>query len=237
VNLQPSNEWARFFLGVKIWRKDLGKFIRGGVVRGKVSEIAKLRIERKEARRNQRAQDRQRRDEERELRKRTELERDERNRKHKVLEEKWEREKFGIQILEVSIMGKTVRLLGNGFIQVYFLRRSSARYERLKSISAQTDGMSGVITIATDVTTHVLRTGSKSQKDVDNILRLEARGTVLLNQLGMTKVTLNDGGQTQSGGAISSGLADEVQKLADLRKTGLLTEEEFSKAKARLLGN
>jgi hypothetical protein len=42
--------------------------------------------------------------------------------------------------------------------------------------------------------------------------------------------------QNQSQNAVATSIADELRKLADLRDDGILTEDEFSVAKARLLG-
>jgi general stress protein CsbA len=44
------------------------------------------------------------------------------------------------------------------------------------------------------------------------------------------------GGGAQAGGGGSGGHADDLAKLADLRDRGVLTDEEFERAKAKVLG-
>ena len=149
-----------------------------------------------------------------------------------------EREKYGIVISEEPCGGKSVRLLSKGYVQIYFLSRKNAKYERLKNVSAQTTGMSGVITITTDISTYVLRTSGKSQEDVDRILKTESKAKALLNELAVTKVTVvsQEKNVPTSNNGTKSGLADQLQKLSDLHDAGALTRDEFELAKSRLLG-
>jgi hypothetical protein len=127
--------------------------------------------------------------------------------------------------------------MSKGFVQVYWLNRNKAKYERLKNISAQTTGMSGVLTITTDAGSYVLRTGGKSQREVDRVLKLVSAGHALLNDVAATNITVANPREPrpaqQPNG--NSGLADQLQKLADLRNSGALTDEEFEGAKACLL--
>jgi hypothetical protein len=145
-----------------------------------------------------------------------------------------ERRLYGIVTLEVTL-DKTVRLYSKGYVQVYTLRRSTARYEKLKRISAQTSGRSGVLTITTDTGTHVLRTlgkGLDSQKYVDRLLKFESEAQTILNDSGTTRVTVKPPEETHTS---KDGFADQLQKLVDLQRSGALTDEEFKAAKARLI--
>jgi len=196
--------------------------------------------EEKAAKNRDRVESQQRRSDERAQSKSGRLDAAEAKRKKKVDDAAFERERYGIQVFEEIYEGKKVRLLDKGFVQVYSFSRKSASYEVLKRISAQTYGMSGVVTITTNLKTHVLRTGGRfnQQKYVDRILELESKGKVLLNDLGTHKVTVQESTQTKPKAAvIGSNLAEQIQKLADLRNTGVLSEEEFRAAKARLIGN
>lgn len=159
-------------------------------------------------------------------------------REQKLAEAAKELEAYGIVVLELAFAGKSVRLYSKGYAQIYFMRRSKAEIERIRRVSAQTTGMSAVLTITTDSDTHVLRTSGKRQEDVDKVLKWESTAQAILNDLATTKVTTQppQSRQTQPPRDGGSTLADQLQKLAELHKSGALTDEEFGAAKARLLG-
>jgi len=138
---------------------------------------------------------------------------------------------YGIVMLETQIE-KTVRLYSKGYVQVYLFRRKGAKYEKLKRVSAQTTGGSGVLTVTTDSGTRVLRVGPNRQKYVDQLLRFESAAQTLLNDLATTKVTVMTPDQTS---VIKDEIVDQIEKLTELRKSGVLTDEEFQTARIRLL--
>jgi len=142
-----------------------------------------------------------------------------------------ERRLYGIVMLETQIE-KTVRLYSKGYVQVYLFRRKGAKYEKLKRVSAQTTGGSGVLTVTTDSGTRVLRVGPNRQKYVDQLLRFESAAQTLLNDLATTKVTVMTPDQTS---VIKDEIVDQIEKLTELRKSGVLTDEEFQTARIRLL--
>jgi len=143
-----------------------------------------------------------------------------------------ERRLYGIVMLETQIEVKTVRLYSKGYVQVYLFRRKGAKYEKLKRVSAQTTGGSGVLTVTTDSGTRVLRVGPNRQKYVDQLLRFESAAQTLLNDLATTKVTVMTPDQTS---VIKDEIVDQIEKLTELRKSGVLTDEEFQTARIRLL--
>ena len=51
----------------------------------------------------------------------------------------------------------------------------------------------------------------------------------------LSNLRLNLGNRSQSSVAEGSDIASQIQKLAELMQQGLLTEEEFTTAKAKLL--
>ena len=149
-----------------------------------------------------------------------------------------ERRLYGVLVLEIGGNfggGKTVGLYSKGYVQIYSFRRSNARYEQLKRVSAQTAGGAGVLTVTTDSGTRVLRTmssGPGKQKYVDQILKFESSAQTILNDLATIKVTVVPPEQPRTN---KDEFVDQLQKLTDLRKAGVLTDEEFEAARTRLL--
>lgn len=83
------------------------------------------------------------------------------------------------------------------------------------------------VTIVTDATTHLIHVSPPSETSLKTARKIEATGKGLLARL-------NSGGQPSS--APAADLASQIAKLVDLNKAGVLTDEEFSAAKAKLLG-
>lgn len=115
---------------------------------------------------------------------------------------------------------------------------------------AGAEGRKGFLTIATDKQIHTLiSTSNKGQNDVG--LALEAAGNSVLHANGVTSQEPVSQSQPATEpppaaerGAIVSNeatagptLAHRVRELADLHKDGILSDEEFASAKAKLLGS
>ena len=77
----------------------------------------------------------------------------------------------------------------------------------------------------------VIETSGASLSMKSNPIWLEEAKTVLMEQIDLKK------SKVEAGSKDANNLSSEVQRLAELFKDGLLTQEEFQSAKAKLLGS
>lgn len=80
--------------------------------------------------------------------------------------------------------------------------------------------------------------GPKRLKDIITLAQSEYRNMQLANQAQhlATAMGIQGGEVKYSSGPTSGGLASELEKLHQLKQQGIITEEEYNKAKNKLLG-
>lgn len=82
------------------------------------------------------------------------------------------------------------------------------------------------LTIVTDRTTHSLRVEAPYATDMKNGHAIASAGQALLNASGIATVTVTN----------DSDIAGQLEKLSNLHKKGILSDDEFAAAKSKLLG-
>lgn len=82
------------------------------------------------------------------------------------------------------------------------------------------------LTIVTDRTTHSLRVEAPYATDMKNGHAIAPAGQALLNASGIATVTVTN----------DSDIAGQLEKLSNLHKKGILSDDEFAAAKSKLLG-
>jgi hypothetical protein len=85
------------------------------------------------------------------------------------------------------------------------------------------------VSIVTDKNTHMIHVSPPSESAVKAARKIEATGKGLVSRISQTS---SSGKEHES----LTDMASQLAKLAELRDSGALTEEEFSNAKAKLLG-
>jgi hypothetical protein len=83
------------------------------------------------------------------------------------------------------------------------------------------------IVIVTDEETHTLRTAYTTKDNVNALHEIETRGKALIESLSPATKNVET--------KVSLGLSEELEKLASLKEQGLLSDEEFAAAKAKLI--
>jgi hypothetical protein len=162
-------------------------------------------------------------------------------------------EKIGKKVADEIFALKRVRIYENGYIEIGLGLASTP--EKLVSIQSSADitkksglgrAAAGVMTVGlnslasnrrgdlmlvidTDVNTRVLNTENPTTEDMKAMKKLEAVGNSVLARLSSTSVSPASVNSTTD-------LSVELARLNDLHKSGVLTAEEFSAAKSKLLG-
>jgi len=162
-------------------------------------------------------------------------------------------EQCGNLVVEDTFAAKRVAIYQNGYVRIGMFKLGAP--EKLMGISA-TDGSSnktGVgrgaaavatgglnyllseskrgdlyLTIITDKKTHSLHTSVPDDSEVRSMLKLEAAGSAVLK-------APTSSADAPSGS--SGSLAEEIANLKTLHDQGVLSDEEFNLAKAKLLGS
>ena len=159
-----------------------------------------------------------------------------------------ELETYGREVLSEMFSTHQIKIYDKGFVKVGFF----SQFERLVSIQASMDnlqkktgpgravsfvftaGLSSLgpnkrgdllLTIVTDKKVHALSTDVPYEHDMKSLKKIEQAGLAVLNALD------NEGPVAAS----PEGLGEALDKLVILHKSGSLTDEEFSQAKAKLL--
>ena len=146
---------------------------------------------------------------------------------------------------------KTVEIYDAGYVRVGLLLTQKSQFEKLKSInfSLQVQDRSGVghlwasgglgsrekrvllLTIATDKQIHTLSTEGEMGRSEDKLgLALEAAGNSVLADLNREPAPTVI---TQA--APQATVGERLRQIADLHQEGVLSDEEFAAAKAKLL--
>jgi hypothetical protein len=159
--------------------------------------------------------------------------------------------KYGALVKKGQFGLKTVEIYDSGHVRVGLLLTQKSQFEKLKSIkfSFQVQDRSSVghlwssgglgsrekrvllLTIATDKQVHTLSTEGEMGRSEDKLgLALEAAGNSVLADLnrGPAPPVL-----TQT--APEATVSERLRQIADLHKEGVLSDEEFAAAKAKLL--
>ena len=170
-------------------------------------------------------------------------------------------EQFGNLVLQETCAGKTVRIYDKGFVRVSMFPTNSTPYERLLGISGSADvakktalgrsiaagatlGANLLFTpnkrgdlylvITTDRETHSLHMSPPTERDLKAMHKLRNAGQAVLN--GLASAPERSEHSTEDGSfVVPRSVTSELQKLAEMFRAGLLTEEEFKSAKSRLL--
>jgi hypothetical protein len=159
-----------------------------------------------------------------------------------------ELETYGREVLSEMFSTHQVKIYDKGFVKVGFF----SQFEKLVSIQASMDslqkktgpgravsfvftgGLSSLgpnkrgdllLTIVTDKTVHSLSTDVPYEHDMKSLKKIEQAGLAVLK-------ALDHEGPVA---AAAEGLGEALEKLVTLHKSGSLTDEEFSQAKAKLL--
>jgi hypothetical protein len=85
------------------------------------------------------------------------------------------------------------------------------------------------VTLVTDATTHLIHVSPPSESSLKTARKIEATGQALISRL-------TNSNASQSTGNSSSDLASQLTKLVELHAAGVLTDEEFANAKAKIIG-
>ena len=163
----------------------------------------------------------------------------------------------GRKVAERTFAGRTVKIYENGYVQVGIFKLSEP--ERLIGISASTNavsktavgrGVAAVVTgganlvltpksrgdaylvITTERKTHSLHVSPPTSSDLKAMHTLEAAGHAVLAALAATPADTSAGPVAPSGADV----AEQLSRLTQLHSAGALTDEEFSAAKAAVLG-
>lgn len=163
--------------------------------------------------------------------------------------------KIGPVVAQELFTSKMVTIYQNGFVKVRGILGGSP--EKLLSISATSDitkksglgrGVAAIATgglnllspnkrgdvylvIVTDQTTHTLHTDMPTANDLKNAKKLEAAGLAVLAR--------QAGAETTSDGApavVQQSAPEQLREMKSLLDEGVITQEEFDKFKAGLLG-
>lgn len=162
-----------------------------------------------------------------------------------------EKANYGREVLSEMVGLKTVKFYEKGFVKVGMLGdfekltgiEGSADNLQKKSAAGRTAGfvftgglnMLGsnkrgdlLITITTTETVHTLHVDAPYEHDLKSHHRIVSVGKSLLES--------SKSQENQSTTAPAQSMSDEIVKLSALKDAGVLTEEEFTEAKKRLLG-
>lgn len=145
---------------------------------------------------------------------------------------------------------KTVEIYETGYVRVGVLLTGKSPYEKLKSIKftqqVQDRSAAGhlwssgglgskekrvlLLTIATDRQVHTLSTEGQVGRSEDKLgLALEAAGSSVIGGDAPAPTVV-----THAAPEVTA--ADKLRQIADLHRDGVLSDEEFAAAKAKLLG-
>lgn len=87
------------------------------------------------------------------------------------------------------------------------------------------------LTIVTDSQVHVIHTDRPQENQLKDVLKMEAAGKGVIAQRNAS----NANPMAPAPKSVGTTIEDSLQKLADLREKGAITDEEFSQAKKKLL--
>lgn len=182
----------------------------------------------------------------------------------KLAKERDNLEQYGKKIVEEVCAGKCVRIYDKGFVRVSgaFLREQ-APFEKLLGISGSADvakksalgrtlaagatmGMSWALspnkrgdlylTIATDKTTHMLHMSPPTKQDLQAMHKIETSGQAVLSMVAQVAQPVTNQVATPPSETGGGSVVAELQKLAELRASGVLTESEFETLKQQVIG-
>lgn len=108
---------------------------------------------------------------------------------------------------------------------IFGLKVEDFPYEKITSIQYKTGLVLGKITI--------FASGNKA--DIENVDKKQTRNFAEYVRAKITKTTDHATKSMSSSNTSSLDIADQIKKLADLRDSGILTEEEFITQKEKLL--
>ena len=175
-------------------------------------------------------------------------------------------EQYGKRVIQEACGGKTVRIYDKGYVQIFHLFGSSAPFEKLLGISGSADVAqktalgrtlaAGVtmganlalspnkrgdlyLSISTSKKVHMIHESPPTERSMKAMHKIVTAGQAVLDATAALHVTSEAPKQLQDQPrptASASSIADELAKLAALRDSGVLTEDEFQTAKSRLLG-
>ena len=170
--------------------------------------------------------------------------------------------KYGKLVTDAVCAGKSVRLYEKGYVRVGgALFRSGAAFERLLGVSGSADvaKKSGLgraagfaltgglnvlltpskrgdlyLTIVTEAKTHTLHMSPPTKSDLQAMHEIVATGESILQRLKMdiSAASVVHGSESSSH---TEDLLSQLQRLAELRSSGVLTDDEFTKLKSRLI--
>jgi|688.fasta_scaffold539621_2 hypothetical protein len=175
-----------------------------------------------------------------------------------------ELEKFGRLVLDEICAGKSVRVYERGYVRVsgVVLGKKSASFEKLKGVSSTSDvtKKSGLgravgaaatlganlvfspnkrgdmyLTITTDLNTHMIHMSPPTESDLKAMHKIAATCESLLNSSTPNVEMAEPEAVVTANTNSTSSLSEEIMKLSQLRDSGLLSEDEFNAAKAKLL--
>lgn len=174
-------------------------------------------------------------------------------------------EQYGKRVIEEVCAGKTVRIYDKGYVQIFTLFGNSAPYEKLLGISGTADVAKKTalgrtlaagatmganlalspnkrgdlyLSISTGQKVHMIHESPPTERSMKAMHKLVTAGQAVLEATAALHVTTEPSQSSQDQprqNAGGSSLADELAKLAALRDSGVLTEDEFQVAKSRLL--
>lgn len=166
--------------------------------------------------------------------------------------------KYGPEVISAGFAGLTITIFANGYVRLSaFLGLAAGEIEELLAISGGTDitkktGLgraagailtSGLslgtpnqrgnvyLTISTNVDTYALSTESPTSAAIANMQAIVAAGTAALERAEATRKAKS----APVAPAQPSDLSAQLRNLAELKALGMLTDEEFTKAKSKLL--
>jgi len=167
---------------------------------------------------------------------------------------------FGRVIASEYFAGKNIKIYDKGFVSLGLFKEGQP--EKLLGIAGTSSGKNkngigrtavalvtvgtnllwsssrkgdAYLNIVTDVTTHSLHVPSPSEGDFRSILKLEAAGQAIIDSPVQQVAKASSEKTRAKKVGKSSSLADDLEKLSQLRKSGSLTATEYASAKKKLL--
>jgi hypothetical protein len=170
---------------------------------------------------------------------------------------------FGRLVIRETCAGKTVEIYDKGYVRVSgALFGNSAPFEKLKAISGNADvtkksalgrtlaagatlGANLVyspnkrgdlyLTIATETKVHSVHMSPPTERDMKAMHKLATSGQAVIDSVTAAVEAPTTVPKVNSMLPQDPSIADELKKLAELRDSGALTEDEFFAAKKKLL--
>ena len=173
----------------------------------------------------------------------------------KAAEERANLEKYGKRVADETIQSgiwlSNISIYDKGYVKV------SGRYEKIRGISGdvQVSKKTGIgrgavalatfgvnlalansqrgrihLTIVTDAQTHVFSTDQVSDSAIKSYQNLLATGTAIMEML------RQQANLPASSSSSTEGVTEKIRQLSEFREQGILSEAEFTAAKAKLLG-